>query len=95
MAYIGQTTNLKKRLRQHDTQPSYTMARETGQYRPLTKFFRVQVVAHAHNKKTANKAERAAIRQHSTMWPAGYNKTYGPPAASKQVFWIRKHAGTL
>jgi hypothetical protein len=29
------------------------------------------------------------------MWPTGYNKTFGHPAASKQVYWIRKHAGTL
>ena len=95
MAYVGQTTSLVARLRRHDTLPTYTMAREAGQYRPLTKFFRVQVLAHAHSNKAANKAERAAIRLHNTLWPHGYNKTDGPPAASKQGFWIRRNAGTM
>ncbi len=95
MSYISQTTNLAARLRQHDTQPTFTMAKHAGQYRPLAEFFHVQVIAHARTSKAADAAERAATRQHSTRWPHGYNKTAGNPAASKQVFWIRKRAGTL
>ena len=55
----------------------------------------MQVIAHARTSKAADAAERAATRQHGTRWPHGYNKTAGNPAASKQVFWIRKRAGTL
>lgn len=95
MQYRGQTVNLAARLRQRDTQPSYTMARAAGQYRPLVDFFTVEVVAHAASQKAANTADRAAIRQYDTMWPQGYNRTCGHPAASKQVFWIRKNARTL
>jgi class 3 adenylate cyclase len=95
MSYIGQTTNLAARLRKHATRPTFTMAKHTGQYRPLTEFFRVQVIAHACSSKAANTAERKATWQHGTRWPHGYNKTAGNPAASKQVFWIRKRAGTL
>ena len=87
-AVHSQTVDLAARLRQHDTQPNYTMAREAGQYRPLMKFFRVEVIAHARSQKAANAAEKAATRQHDTKWPRGYNKTLGHPAASKQVFWI-------
>jgi hypothetical protein len=95
MSYIGQTTNLAARLRKHDTQPSLTMAKLVGHYRPFTEFFHVQVLTHACTSKAANAAERAATQGHGTMWPYGYNKTLGHPAASKQVFWIRKRAGTL
>ena len=55
----------------------------------------MQVIGHARTSKGANAAKRAATRQHGTRWPHGYNKTAGNPAASKQVFWILKHAGTI
>lgn len=95
MHYIGQTVDLVARLQKHDTQPSYTMAKAAGQYRPLARFFKLEVVAHAYTERAASIAERAAIWHFDTMWPTGYNKTFGHPAASKQVYWIRRHAGTL
>lgn len=50
--------------------------------------FDLHLLAHAHGRADGLAVEEALVRQHNTIWPFGYNLTYGPkhPTAAERGY---------
>ena len=86
MAYIGQTSNLKKRIRTHQRKPPRRMRHDVARFTPWRRYFRVHVLKMRQAGALADREEARLIKLHNTLWPAGYNTLQGAPGRDPRLY---------
>ena len=75
-AYIGQTIDVDRRMKQHWNSYESEVSREW--HKAGWNNFHIQVLKTVHNPKTASKTEQYYIEKYGTMMPHGYNAAHAP-----------------
>lgn len=80
--YVGQTTDLTRRLSQHRRTPPLRMKADVQALQFFDAHFRVDVLARADSPKAANALEQHHIRVQGAAGDMGYNDLKGAPAVT-------------
>lgn len=79
--YIGQTTNLNKRILQHKTNASQKLYVDICRYKPFHKSFEIKILHITDDKCKANRLEAYYISLFNTI-KNGYNNLQGSLGAT-------------
>ena len=92
--YIGSTTNMRRRFREHARTPPSRMKHDADLYKPFHANFLMTELAHTDSKHKVNRLEYHYIKHHVTQGSQGYNIAKQDPTHSKQ-FWYLHRRGLM
>lgn len=91
--YIGSTSDMERRLKQHKAKPP-TRMRSDWAFRPFDVYFTMTCLETVYSQAASKQAAYRWIRHYDTQAAARYNTCKGAPTTNKR-FWFLRRLGVL
>ena len=88
--YIGSTTDLPRRIKQHNKIPPAKMEEDLQRYKPFKENFEIKVLETTDTVDKARTLEQYYIRSHNTVGPLGYNTLEDHSVRARKYYFLKR-----